>query len=670
LKQNKLHPVLIASVITTIIIIFVTIMYYAFIFANQDESEEKFLLSTYENIVVNDNSIESILNLNKSEWIESNSKKLNFGHTINTVWLKINSETLSEGFNVIDLKFNMLDYVYLYTVNRKTKEVIKKQLSGDRLELKDKTYSSEKVIFGVYKNLDLDIYINIDTRGSNQTPIVIKSLKKHVENIDSPNNLLHMFLGFALFAIVLYCASLIIYQDKTFFYAILVTLSLGILLIFYYRMNIVYFPFFNIEYQHKAIILPQILTAYGIMKYIQFFLKQGDFSPFDKTLRVLGIFSVFIFGLCLYLPYDTSLTISFIYLAIIGTFTFWMQVYYIYKKKNSQHIKPAGLLLFSWLSLSTGACIQILGEIGILHHTNFTNQSLLLGSMIIVFCFGLLLFNNLILELKNKIIAESSLVIANQKLLEEYQKKISAQQSLAIANEKLSQTSKLKAISSMASGIIHEIKNPLNWSKGSLSLAIEEITEYKEKVDINEISEMMGDCLEGITRIESIVNGLNWFAKANKLALKNDVHLRGVVDNTLNIAKSTLRSIKIENNISEEITVLASETHLSQVIINILSNSVKGLSKVSQTREGKITINASSLDDGRVFLSWLDNGIGINKDKVTDIFEAWCRADNYDEGVGLGMTITKQIIDKHNGEITIKSEEGKWTEVKIYLQKK
>jgi len=541
--------------------------------------------------------IEGIVRLENESWFIRSSSKLNFGYTPKPVWLIIPPEEFSSEQNIVDLNFPQLDFVDLYVVDSESKVVINHQVSGDRRSLNAKTIKSEKVMFDVRRpEKSFYIYIRIQTDGSNQTPITITSFEQYLTKVDSVSSLLHFFLGFSLFASVLYGMSLYVHRDIVYLYYIILNASISLFLLFHYRIINVYTDLFSIYAQHIGIVLAIMVSFYSAIKFVQIHFKRWGFDKFDRQLGYAGSLAMLLMLSFLIVEYQISLILTFVFLGLIAPYIMVMLISFVINNYESKFIRLGRSVAAAWVLFLIGATAQILGEAGVIVDTSYVNHGFLFGSLGIVISMGLILSSNLQLENEQKVQAEKE---------------------LAEANERLYQSDKLSAISTMSSGLIHEIKNPLNWTKASLVIASEEVDET------DELKELLDDSLEGVGRIEKIVNGLNWFAKSRELALKPGVNLHSLIEKTLNLAKSQCEGIAIHNDVSGDIEVLGSETHLAQVIINILSNSIKAIEKIEGVRQGTIHITAAPFcdrkDDGKkrdkpqVFLSWVDNGIGIDE---------------------------------------------------------
>ena len=112
------------------------------------------------------------------------------------------------------------------------------------------------------------------------------------------------------------------------------------------------------------------------------------------------------------------------------------------------------------------------------------------------------------------------------------------------------------------------------------------------------------------------------------------------------------KKLDVSNNISKNIFVIADKLRLEELLINLLENAVK-----YSKEKGEIILDANK-DDDFVKVSIKDYGIGLTKDQIKYVFEEFFKADEsrHDfQSSGLGMTISKKIVEKHNGKIWIES---------------
>lgn len=207
--------------------------------------------------------------------------------------------------------------------------------------------------------------------------------------------------------------------------------------------------------------------------------------------------------------------------------------------------------------------------------------------------------------------------------------------------------------------VSHELRTPISSIKGYsetlLEGAIEDKDNAKDFISIiykesNRLAKLIDDLLN-LSKIES--NGMKMvFLPVDVLSVIN--RIVSIIDK-----QAKLKSISIRiDALSGLRKVLADETRLSQVILNLLDNAIK------YTHEnGVITITVLSRDVKFIQVDVSDTGIGIPEKDLPRIFERFYRVDKARSrelgGTGLGLSIVKHIIHAHGGEVWVKSEPGK-----------
>lgn len=223
------------------------------------------------------------------------------------------------------------------------------------------------------------------------------------------------------------------------------------------------------------------------------------------------------------------------------------------------------------------------------------------------------------------------------------------------------------------SSMSHDIRTPMNAIIGMTSLAInnadnpEQVQNYLRKIALssNHLLGLINDVLD-ISKIES-----------GKMVLNVEpVSLREVMDCIVNIMQPQVKAKNQRFNaaayeiLSED--VRCDSVRLNQVLINLLGNAVKF---TPENGSVQVTVYQEPLpgDTSRVRTHFLvsDTGIGMSKEYQRKIFESFSRENNIrvqkTEGSGLGMAITKYIVDAMGGSISVRSEQGKGSEFHVVL---
>ncbi len=134
----------------------------------------------------------------------------------------------------------------------------------------------------------------------------------------------------------------------------------------------------------------------------------------------------------------------------------------------------------------------------------------------------------------------------------------------------------------------------------------------------------------------------------------------------INLLKLESREKEVEFQLLSDFSpqyIVADKDQIRQALMNIILNSIQAVSE-----KGKITISLNSAEykDSRALLvSIKDDGTGIDREKLPHIFDPFYTTRS--KGTGLGLSIAYNIIEMHQGTITVDSDKGKGTEVKVFI---
>lgn len=251
-----------------------------------------------------------------------------------------------------------------------------------------------------------------------------------------------------------------------------------------------------------------------------------------------------------------------------------------------------------------------------------------------------------------------------QKYQDELEEKVKSRTSdYLLAKDEADKANQAKSL--FLASMSHELRTPLNAILGFSQLIQLKSKDENTKSSVKEVINA-GDHL--LALINEILD-LSTIESGNlDLSIKHHC-LNDIITKTVSLISplAIQASIQIEDNVSalNDIIINIDELRFKQILLNILSNAIKYNSK-----KGKITIDCESIDNKFILLSISDSGKGLTKNQMDCLFTPFERFDAENsniEGTGLGLVITKNLIEIMGGTITVESEEGKGCCFKIRI---
>ncbi len=219
----------------------------------------------------------------------------------------------------------------------------------------------------------------------------------------------------------------------------------------------------------------------------------------------------------------------------------------------------------------------------------------------------------------------------------------------------VAQAEKSKAIATLASGMAHEIKNPLTAIK---TFAAHLPEKRSDVAFVEQFSTIVG---KEVNRIDDLVHQLLEFSRPAALDIK-EAEIHNIIEELLSLLRNQLKDKNIsvkKDFVRKTVYINLDESRIKQVFLNVLLNGIDAM-----LSGGELTIKTRIHLD-RLELTFMDEGVGILKEDIYQIFDPFfTRKDN---GTGLGLAIAKGIIQEHKGTILVKSEVGVGTSFIIDL---
>ena len=639
--------------------------------------------------------------INQGKFLRSEGL-LNFGVTTSCYWIKLelsNTSSLEE-FQVI-IEYPLLDRVSFYEG-----EILLKSLRETQ-SIHNRTYGDPNYIFdfnlkiGSTKTFYFEVY-------SSELLVLPVSLGSHEEML-SYSTLREVLFGiYAGIILVMFFYNFFIYltvRDISYVYYVIYILLIGLTQASLKGFTGKYLWPDSDILNHYGPTIVSSLSGIAAIEFVKIFLHSKELAP--KLHRVSyivnSLFTLSVF-LCLIGNEHDSFNLMQVTTALGSLYVFSMALIIL-----KTGYRPAKFFLAAWGILLIGAVIFVLKDFNVLPFNIYTNYSLQAASVaeIVLLSFALADKINIFrkekeqsqlealraLEENERIVREQN-VILEAKVEQRTSALKKANEDLNEAMEDLKQTqSKLVSAEKMASlgqltaGIAHEINNPINFIKSSVSPLKQNLDElhelieqyennlnktgsdeskaiissFKERIQfdylVNETQEIIENIEEGANRTVDIVSGLRTFSHVDDMGLKLTDLNKGL-QSTLKILLGEIpANLAVNLNLGELNLIECYGGKINQVFMNIINNAIHAI-KSKGNEKGVINIQTTDMVD-HVRITIEDNGTGIDESIIEKIFDPFFTTKDVGEGTGLGLSVVYGIIESHHGSIDVITELGK-----------
>lgn len=579
---------------------------------------------------------------------------LNFGYRESPLWLKVKlvnrTETLRWAFSIDNVA---IDYIDIFLVNEQGRLVASAML-GDMRPFSERKLQtlSQSASFDLDKDQHFTLLIKAYGKSTLFLPVFLAT-EQQLEQQESISKIFITFLVGIMFALGL--NNLYIFYttgDKTYAYYCFYLVSLIGFALYTSGMGYKYFWRDAIAFQNIIIFIWLGMLFHGALAFSQSFLRTKDRLPRMHVYMNYSKYSAY-FAIPVALLVSKSSAVTLLTLVNIS---FIVTVIYCGVQSAIRRYTAAYFYLASWLFLIVGLLIYNLTVKGVMEPNFYTTKAVSIGSAIE----AILLSSALAFRMR-KLISERD--VANEK----------AQAALIESNKKMAESLEAankysKAKDEFLSVVNHELRTPMNGIAGNLQL----IEMKAEGQEIKKYIKGAQCCSADMMRI---VDNMLFITESGSVEIRIDPQptdikssLQGLL--THYIAKAGEKRLQLNYNIDSNLpsTIDMDWNIFKRLLDSMVENAIKF------TNEGVITINVTMISDSNnelLNLTIEDTGIGMSEEQKTKLFSPFSQANtSYTrpaDGLGLGLTVAKQIADILNANISIESALGKGTKAIISL---
>ena len=220
----------------------------------------------------------------------------------------------------------------------------------------------------------------------------------------------------------------------------------------------------------------------------------------------------------------------------------------------------------------------------------------------------------------------------------------------------LAHLARVTALGELSSSLAHELTHPLTAILSNAQAAQRFLAD--DDVDLDEVREILNDIVTQDQRAGEVIHSLRLMLKKGELQEHcDDVDLNEVIRDVVNLMRSDLinRNVTLDTDLAQKLPAITGDrVQLQQVLLNLALNGCEAMADYNSS-ERRLLI-ASQWENGAVRVSVADRGSGIPEEKMQQVFERFFTTKK--EGMGLGLSVCRTIIDAHRGKIWATNDAG------------
>lgn len=263
-----------------------------------------------------------------------------------------------------------------------------------------------------------------------------------------------------------------------------------------------------------------------------------------------------------------------------------------------------------------------------------------------------------------------------RELSQNLQEKVDQQvETIRQTQQELYESARLRSVGHLAAGVAHEINNPIGFISSNLRVAREYVEELGGLIPaapeheelLNDFRDLLNESADGTRRISQIVADLKTFSSIDQ-SERSTCSVNKLLESALHLVQTEYNHVLDLRVRYEEVPeLLGFASRLSQAFFNLLDNAAQAIQEArGDASDGQILVRTRKQQDTLQIIIQ-DNGCGIPEANQAQVFDAFFTTRPVGSGTGLGLTVSRDVVRAHGGQLRIESREGKGTRVTVTL---
>jgi PAS domain S-box-containing protein len=251
---------------------------------------------------------------------------------------------------------------------------------------------------------------------------------------------------------------------------------------------------------------------------------------------------------------------------------------------------------------------------------------------------------------------EAGKVVGASKICRDITSKKDAETEIRKQRAELAHVTRVSTLGQLTSAITHELNQPLGAILRNAEAA--EMFLQGDQPDLNEVRAILADIRKDDQRAGQVIERMRSLLKRRSL-VSNPLDLREAVEDTVVLVQPDLlsRQVKLDLELPEHLPlVLGDRVHLQQVLLNLILNGMDAMNTTPSHERG-LTVRVKARPAGRLEVSVSDCGTGLQPAEAGQLFEPFYTTKP--NGMGMGLAISRTIIEAHGGKIRAENNPGK-----------